>query len=210
MPQQLKYLYDAGRLWGNVKYFHPYLQYKNIDWDSSFVAAVPQILKCNSAKEYAIVLQTMLNVLGDKVTYASFTNSKTDPSARYINTEKGKAYLQDSILIMRLNNKAIADDYNETVKVTSATSRLLDSAKAVVFDLRQTEKGSRLADPEEMNYEFLTGNYPYEGLNRMLCSAIQSLPAERFTVHQGLKPEAANGAHYLYQPFFKLSHSITV
>lgn len=204
--KQLKYLYDAGRLWGNVKYFHPYLQYKTINWDSSFVAAVPKILNCRSAKEYATILQNMLSVLRDDATYASFKNNP-DTGIHFINTEKGKAFLQDSILIMRLNDKAIADDYNETVKVTSTASNLLDSAKAVVFDLRQIEKDNRLADPNEMNYEFITGNYAYQGLTNMLCASAQPLPAERFVTHQGFKPEGTGGANYTYQSFFKISHS---
>ena len=150
-------------MWGNVKYFHPYLQYKTINWDSSFVAAVPQVLNCRSAKEYEAVLQNMLSVLGDNATYASINNNP-DTSIHFINTEKGKAYIHDSILIMRLNNKAAADAYNETVEVTSTASNLLGGVEAVMFDLRQTEKDNRLADPNEMNYEFITGNYAYQGL----------------------------------------------
>lgn len=204
--KQLKYLYDAGRLWGNVKYFHPYLQYKPINWDSSFIAAVPQVLNCRSAKEYATVLQNMLSVLNDDATYASIKNNR-DTSMHFTNTEKGKVYIQDSILIMRLNDKAVADDYNETVEVTSKASNLLDSVKAAVFDLRQTEGDNRLADLDEMNFEFLTGTYAYQGLTKMLCAPAQPLPAERFVTHQGFKPEGTGGADYAYQPFFKMSYS---
>lgn len=207
-PQQLKYLYDAGRLWGNVKYFHPYLQYKTINWDSSFMAAVPKILNCNSGKEYASVLQNMLSVLNDDATSASFKTNE-DTHTHLKNTERGKAYMQDSILIMRLNDKAIADDYNETVKVTSKTSNLLDGAKAIVFDLRNISPDNRLADPSEINYEFATGNYSYKGLSSMLCSSFQSLPAERFVIHQGFKPEGQSGASYAYQSYFRINHSNT-
>jgi hypothetical protein len=40
---RLARLVALGRLWGEIKYFHPYLAYRPIDWDSAFVAAYPRV-----------------------------------------------------------------------------------------------------------------------------------------------------------------------
>ena len=42
--EQNNRLAQAGKLWGYIKYYHPYLQYKDISWDSAFTAIVPDIL----------------------------------------------------------------------------------------------------------------------------------------------------------------------
>ena len=33
--EQINQLADAGKIYGYVKYFHPFLQYKEINWDSA-------------------------------------------------------------------------------------------------------------------------------------------------------------------------------
>lgn len=170
------------------------------------MAAVPQILKCNTAKEYATVLQQMLSVLNDAATYASIENGN-EAKVIFTNTERGTVYRTDSLLVMRINDKAIADDWNETVEVTSKTSRLLDSAAIVLFDLRVTARENRLANPDEMNFEFITSTNSFKSLNSMLSADVQSLPAERYVVHEGFKPEGPGGSEYAYQSYFRVNHS---
>ena len=204
--RQINYLYEAGRLWGNIRYFHPALQYKQINWDSSFISAVPGIMAASNHEQFATALNKMLAVLNDPATRVQLKNTVPVVSG-ITNTEKGRAYMENGILVMRLNDKAIAEDFNETVKVTSAASHLLESAKAVVFDLRITEPGSRLSEPSEISFEFLTGTDAYEGLSSMLATGPVRLPTERAVFHQGFKPEGQGGADYAYQSFFRLNHA---
>jgi C-terminal processing protease CtpA/Prc len=197
--QQTHRLAQAGRLWGQIKYFHPWLPCKAINWDSAFVAAVPGILAANTDDEYAAVLQRMLAVLGDKATTVSA--KKPAPSVAFTNTERGRAYfLDDSVLVVRLNSKAIADDWNETERVMQSATSQLPKARAVVFDLRLTEPGSRLAQAGEVNYEF-TKAY----LNNALCPPNLALPGERWLMHEGFRSEAQEND--MYQSFFKISHA---
>ena len=204
--RQIRNLYEAGRLWGNIKYFHPALQYRQLNWDSSFTSAVPGLLAAGNSQELAIVLQKMLDVLKDPATRVQ-SKERQPGIAKFTNTEKGKAWIENGVLVMRLNDKAVAEDFNETVKVTSVASHLLDSVNAVVFDLRITEPGSRLSEPSEMSFEFLTGTGDYEGLSSMLAVGNVALPTERAVVYQGFKPEAQGGADYAYQSYFRLNHS---
>ncbi len=41
LPSREERLAHLGRLWGQVRYRHPYLAYKDIDWDAALVAAIP-------------------------------------------------------------------------------------------------------------------------------------------------------------------------
>ncbi len=40
---QTERLAALGKLWGAVKFFHPFLAYKDIDWDGALVKAIPRV-----------------------------------------------------------------------------------------------------------------------------------------------------------------------
>jgi hypothetical protein len=66
---RIERLVSLGKLWGAVKYFHPYLAYRDdIDWDAALVSAIPQVNAANNAGEYAAAVQSMLRALGDPAT----------------------------------------------------------------------------------------------------------------------------------------------
>ncbi len=52
---QINRLADAGKVYGYIKYFHPFLQYKEINWDSAFAANVEGIIDAKNKEEYAAV-----------------------------------------------------------------------------------------------------------------------------------------------------------
>src|SRR5688500_6694373 len=58
----------VGRLWGTVRYFHPHLAYKDIDWDAALVKALPKVTAARTDEEYAAAVQGMLDALGDPAT----------------------------------------------------------------------------------------------------------------------------------------------
>ena len=57
-----------GKLWAAVKYFHPSLAYRDIDWDAALVAAWPKAAAATTSADYAEAVQSMLAVLGDPAT----------------------------------------------------------------------------------------------------------------------------------------------
>ena len=61
--EQINRLADAGKVYGYIKYFHPFLQYKDINWDSAFVANIEEIINAKNKEEYASVMQRMLSAL---------------------------------------------------------------------------------------------------------------------------------------------------
>jgi len=56
------------RLWGAVRYLHPYLAYKDVDWDAAFTSAVPKVREAKSRDEYAAAAADMLAALSDPLT----------------------------------------------------------------------------------------------------------------------------------------------
>ncbi len=58
-------LVQTAKVWIAVKYFHPYLAYRSIDWDKALIDALPKIRSAQANEEYAAALDSMLAVLHD-------------------------------------------------------------------------------------------------------------------------------------------------
>src|SRR4051812_47635638 len=67
-PTPLDRMTQLGRLWGTVRYLHPYLMDRDVDWDAALVAALPKVEAARSREEYAAAVQGMLDALGDPMT----------------------------------------------------------------------------------------------------------------------------------------------
>src|SRR5215475_8598399 len=78
--QRIERLADLGRLWGFVKFAHPALAYRDIDWDQALVQALPAARAARSAEDYAAAINGMLSALNDPLTRASVASP--DPSSR--------------------------------------------------------------------------------------------------------------------------------
>lgn len=61
-------LAGLAQLWGAVKFFHPYLGYKEIDWDKALVETIPRVNAAKSPEEYKAAIDHLLSFLDDKNT----------------------------------------------------------------------------------------------------------------------------------------------
>ena len=68
MPDETERLVSTGKLWVTVKYFHPYLAYRNIDWDKALIDALPNIRAAKTSAEYTAAIDSMLGALKDPET----------------------------------------------------------------------------------------------------------------------------------------------
>jgi C-terminal processing protease CtpA/Prc len=68
LPDRNERVLGLARVWAKVKFFHPFLAYKDIDWDAALVAAIPRVEAATSLADYRAAVQAMLAVLGDPVT----------------------------------------------------------------------------------------------------------------------------------------------
>src|SRR5262245_26106739 len=63
-------LVGLARVWGTVKYFHPYLAYRDVDWDKALVETIPKVNVAKTPADYQTAINQMLAVLNDKSTRA--------------------------------------------------------------------------------------------------------------------------------------------
>ncbi len=56
------------RLWGTIKFFHPYVAYRPIDWDAALIAAIQQVNHAANPDDFSLALAGMLAKLDDPET----------------------------------------------------------------------------------------------------------------------------------------------
>ena len=78
---EISRLIDTAKIWIAVKYFHPYLAYKPIDWDKALIDALPKIRAAKTNDEYASALGSMLDVLHDPDTRVNATFAPAQAAA---------------------------------------------------------------------------------------------------------------------------------
>jgi len=129
-------LVDLAKVWGAVKYFHPFPAYKEIDLDKALIEAIPKVNAAKSPEEYAQALNSMLAALGDDSTRAFAGPRKS----RAPNEANGKEPL-------RLENGVLYYDALGAARLISKSEErsrefnknffnLLPLAKALVIDSR--------------------------------------------------------------------------
>jgi C-terminal processing protease CtpA/Prc len=80
-PSEDSRLLATGKLWTTVKYFHPYLAYRDIDWDKALVDALPKIRSAATPVEYTAAIQSMLETLRDPATHTGPATADVEPGA---------------------------------------------------------------------------------------------------------------------------------
>src|SRR5688500_4440004 len=127
---QINRLADAGKVWGYLKYYHPYLQYKNINWDSAFSTSVPKILEARNNKEYEISLKNLLSNLNDPVTTVIHIPKPTKP------IHYSDLVISDSIMVISRDDYRAIIDEDTVHRLFAKAVKQFGNAKAVIFDLR--------------------------------------------------------------------------
>lgn len=135
---QILRLADAGKVWGYLKYYHPYLQYKDINWDSAFVASVPGILEAKNKKEYEQCLQSLFSILNDPITGVIHIPKPTKP------IYYSDLVISDSIMIITRDDYRAIVDEDTTHKLFEKAIKQFGKVKAVIFDLRPNKETSLL------------------------------------------------------------------
>jgi len=85
-------LAGLAKVWGAVKFFHPYLAYRDIDWDKALIETLPKVNAAKTPKEYETAVNQMLAVLNDKSTRATIeAETKPETPASQV-AQKDKPY----------------------------------------------------------------------------------------------------------------------
>jgi len=137
-------LAHLGKLWGTVRYLHPWVAYKDIDWDAALVAALPRVRAAKTSEEYKAAVQGMLGALGDPATRVADPLPPEDPAppvpahgARGALTHE----LEGGVLVIELANYVKTASPREARAAFAALPEEIGKASAVILDLRGARAG---------------------------------------------------------------------
>ncbi len=160
-------LIATGKLWTTAKYFHPYLAYRDIDWDKALVEALPKIRAATNTADYVRALRSMLDALHDPATYA-IADAAVTPSAS-LHLEKRP----DGTLVVSqsASNQPVPDAIQQLTQALSPVSN-------EVFDLRVPPG----APP------YLSNLLEQDSISKLLTRTAIDTLAQRTWIHKGLPP----------------------
>jgi C-terminal processing protease CtpA/Prc len=174
--KRIERLAALGRLWGAIKFFHPYLVYKNIDWDEALVQTIPKANAAKSTDEYRAAIAHLLSFLNDR-------NTRIVNRADAAPTEKSAAaavqprwrWTEDNIAIL------VAPDYEQFLgSQDEAIRKLLEEtskARGIIFDLRRSGSGKAPTS--------LTFNSNFWAALPFLIDEDLTLPGTRYRMYSG-------------------------
>ena len=168
----------VGRLWGEVKFFHPYLAYKDIDWDGALVKAIPQIKAARTPDEYRQAVSRMLQVLDDPATTVVAPVAESNASSA--TAEKAPIYFRAFAEDVLINTAAWATamankEKDQTATVYPQMMAAIGNAKGLILDCRY----SGVTTPEDYLRQFLQEFLP------LLVQGNIPLGTERYRMHNG-------------------------
>jgi C-terminal processing protease CtpA/Prc len=184
--QRVERLIGLCKLWGAVKYFHPYLAYRHdIDWDAALVAAIPKVSAANSASDYAAAVQSMLAALGDPATRVIQPASVDMVSASASSSHESQPTCQltpESILVITIHEyQDLADWFSAAQKIGAAKTEI-PKARGILFDLRAS------APPSQVKGN-LTLAFQLSEIAAVLSTTPLVIAGERSRMHMGFVPQ---------------------
>ncbi len=181
---RLERLVDLGKLWGTVKYFHPYLAYRAIDWDSALVATIPTVEAATDSASYAAAVQTMLDALDDPATRIVEVDFPPMPPPG--EPDPLSYWTVDSMLVVTLNPKTLGQDFFAAVGKLRGVAAEAGKARGLVFDLRSEF-------PIGLDYYL-----QWSGLDKALAAVPLAPPGQRKRLHMGYPPQQgmSSGGYY--------------
>jgi C-terminal processing protease CtpA/Prc len=174
-------LASMAKLWGTVKYFHPQLAYRSIDWDSVLIATIPAVRQAENANQFKKALQSMLSVLGDPVSRIISNEAELNQTPGNSATEFNYKFADDSVLVITAGSYFNLFSAAAQQGLNTALGEI-KKAKAVIIDIRASEPGG-----EYGNFQLESSFLPIE---RMLITAPFITVGERRRVHHGFESQS--------------------
>jgi C-terminal processing protease CtpA/Prc len=130
-------LAEAAKLWARIHYTHPWLAWKQIDFDQSFANAAPKLLTANSKEEYRAGVTEMLGALGDPATYVRDEGSVASPEQQLQTRQPDFRVTEDGILILDPGQTRSPEAFRALWPRVLAELQK-PTARALVIDARQS------------------------------------------------------------------------
>ena len=184
-PSDTDRLVRVAKLWGTVRFLHPYLAYREIDWEEALVKAIPKVRSARTSQEYAGAVREMLATLGDPATRVWPVPAQPSPAE-----PSGKApplyrWLDGSTLFVHfrpdVDNGMTYEQFEQSLQKLRGE---LPRASRVVVDIRSLW-GIRFRPA------YALGNF-----ESLLISKPVDPPAQRYVFHSGYRDQTGNPSLY--------------
>jgi C-terminal processing protease CtpA/Prc len=204
-------LAKLGELWSAIRYFHPFLAHRRIDWDAALATAVPHILAAGEgdageggAGSYRDAIQSMLETLDDPVTRVlpAEMASRSAPTvldadhntSTEADSDRIAHWPTDGVLSLTLNATTLGRDFQKANEKVASVLPLLANARGVLLDLRSTQL-----------FDWLDILFRDSRLEAGLVSSPLPSSGERRRMHRGLENDRSP---YYYSGFQTLDGQI--
>lgn len=182
------------KLWGEVRFRHPWAFSKPAEWDAAFMAALPRVEAAQSAEAYADAVQSMLAALGDPATLVA---RKVPPPAGAAPTLRALKSWEKDVLVLDLRHLNGPEGYASMQELQKTLDADAAKARAVVLDLRM--RG-------------LQGHGVFWMVPQLLPHLIEGelrVPGQRRVQHTGLKAQDGSERTYWTEFTFPADELIT-
>ena len=188
-------LVSLAKVWGTVKYFHPYLAYREIDWDKALVETIPKVNAAKNAQEYAAAINQMLAVLNDTRTQAEIEPEIKDVTTTTPTADAKHVRMENKVLVIDAAEiaKAVGKDTSALNRFVTSINEALPNATGIVIDARST---SKIGEFEA----FYFGGFMRQVLPSMLDGNVV-LGSARYRMHNGYSTQTGSGANFYYSSF---------
>lgn len=176
---------DLCKIWGKVRYFHPYILTRSIDWDTALIQTYPKIKLAENDIGFKNEIKKMLSNLNDPLTHVWEKEEKKKPPSKNEQASRQKQpYLRwidkDTALF-------VANDYQLLNKISYITLhkdvediiKKCQKARLIIFDIRNL-KG--------VNCYYLP--FVFSNAFSFLLKDDLKLPAIQFITHLGIQAQA--------------------
>ena len=183
---RLDRLVGLAKLWAAVKYFHPYLAYRdNIDWDAALIRTIPKVDAARTTQEYSAAIEAMLKELGNPATHVLTSPPNAAALTPVPSAERQPTFRKnsDGILILTMTDYSEFEDFVGTTARLEALKKELSAASALVFDLRPSSA------PSESAKGMAAYAISESGLPGAFTTAALDMPVERTRIHVGYPPQ---------------------
>lgn len=193
---RLQRLAAVGELWGQVRYRHPWMLSRRIDWDAAFMNAVPKVEAARSTDEYAAAVQSMLDALEDPATKVKSTQP---PATLAPPTLRPLIGVEKDVVVLDLRNLTSPEGLQEFWGLGPRLREPVEKARAAIVDLRL-----RGFDPEAV----WSVSSAVDQILPLFFEGELAVPGLRSTIHGGYK--AQNGMDTPYTTLFTQDASSVV
>ena len=186
--ERTKHLAALGRLWGQVRFFHPALAYRNIDWDGAVIAAIPRVAAARNRQELLPVARELAAQLRDPLTRVPEPRTPGAPSAH---DPQPRWRVEKDALVVELTNHADLQQALMTQRDPGALVAAISQHARVVFDLRERVRSAQPGMAAAL----------VDWIGPRITPVAVPLPVDRMREHRGYpSPESSGG----YTSVFRL------